>query len=165
MRNIIKGKVIKFGDNINTDIIYPGRFINITEAKEMAEHAFQGISDDFPGKFVKSPIIVAGANFGCGSSREQAAICLKYAKVTAIIAKGFGRIFFRNAINHGLPAIICPDAVENISDGDSIKIDFQNSIIYTNSGQITFQKLPDFIMDIIKSGNLVNYTLKNLRKN
>lgn len=159
----ISGRVIKLGDNINTDIIYPGRFLPITDPEEMAKHAFQGISDDF-SELEKNCFIVAGANFGCGSSREQAVTCLRYAKVAGVIAKGFSRIFFRNAINQGFPVITHANAVNKISDGEIITVDFVGGKITTVTEEFTFPSLPPFIMGIIESGGLINYTKIALKK-
>ena len=161
---MIEGRVIKLGDSINTDIIYPGRFLPITDPEEMAKHAFQGISDDFPAKLEKNCFIVAGANFGCGSSREQAVTCLRYAGVAGVIAKGFSRIFFRNAINQGFLVITCANAVNKISDGEIITVDFAGGKITTVNEEFTFPSLPPFIMGIIESGGLINYTKIALKK-
>jgi len=163
IQQVKRGCVIKLGDNINTDIIYPGKFLPITDPEEMAKHAFHGISDDFPTRLAKNSFIVAGANFGCGSSREQAVTCLKYAGVAGVIAKGFSRIFFRNAINQGFPVITCANAVDNISDGEIITVDFTGGKIFTEKEGFTFPSLPTFIMDIIESGGLINYTIKAIR--
>ncbi len=159
----IKGRVIKLGDNVNTDIIYPGRFMPITDPEEMAKHAFQGISDDFPSKITENSFVVAGINFGGGSSREQAVTCLRYAGVAGIIAKGFSRIFFRNAINQGFPVITCANAVDKISDGETITVDFTGGKIFTEKEEFTFPSLPPFIMDIIECGGLINYTKKAMK--
>jgi 3-isopropylmalate/(R)-2-methylmalate dehydratase small subunit len=161
---MIEGRVIKLGDSINTDIIYPGRFLPITDPEEMAKHAFQGISDDFPAKLEKNCFIVAGTNFGCGSSREQAVTCLRYAGVAGVIAKGFSRIFFRNAINRGFLVITCANAVNKISDGEIITVDFAGGKITTVNEEFIFPSLPSFIMGIIESGGLINYTKITLKK-
>jgi len=161
---MLEGRILKLGDSINTDIIYPGRFSPITDPEEMAKHAFQGISDDFPSRIEKNCFIVAGTNFGCGSSREQAVICLKYAGVAGVIAKGFARIFFRNAINQGFPVITCADAVNKISDGEIITVDFAGGKITTATEEFSFPSLPPFIMGIIEAGGLINYTKIALKK-
>lgn len=160
---VINGQVIKLGDNVNTDIIYPSRFIPIIDPEEMAKHAFQGISDDFPSKITKNSFVVAGINFGCGSSREQAVTCLRYAGLAGVIAKGFSRIFFRNAINQGIPVITCANAVDRISDGETITVDFAGGKIITEKEEFTFPSLPPFIMDIIECGGLINYTNKVIK--
>jgi len=123
----IKGKAWKYGDDVNTDVIFPGKYTyTITDPKEMALHALEDLDSKFAKEVKKEDIIVAGRNFGCGSSREQAATCLKYAGVGAIVAKSFARIFFRNAINQGLPLVQCKEAAENISSGELIEINFEN---------------------------------------
>lgn len=114
---IIKGKVLKYGDDINTDVIFPGRYLAITYLEEMTQHAMKDLDQGFLNKLNKGDVVVAGKNFGCGSSREQAATCLKYAGVGAVVAKSFARIFYRNAINQGLPIIEALDAVDNIEGG------------------------------------------------
>jgi 3-isopropylmalate/(R)-2-methylmalate dehydratase small subunit len=162
-KRAVRGKVFKFGDSINTDIIYPGRFLPVTDPEEMASHAFQGVSDDFPARLEKNCFVLAGTNFGCGSSREQAVTCLKYAGVAGIIAKGFSRIFFRNCINQGFPVITCADAVDEISDGQIISVDFAGGKIFTEKEEFTFPSLSPFIMDIINSGGLINYTMKVIK--
>jgi len=160
---IIKGRVIKYGDDINTDVIYPGRYLEITEPEEMAKHAMEDLDSEFLDKVKEANIIVAGKNFGCGSSREQAATCLKYAGIDAIIAKSFARIFFRNAINNGLLVIECKDADE-INDGDEVEIDVEDGIIKdkSNGKEIKFKALPPFLMEIIKAGGLIPYVREKI---
>ncbi|MCD6236337.1 MAG: 3-isopropylmalate dehydratase small subunit [Thermoplasmata archaeon] len=162
---IIKGKVLKYGDDINTDVIFPGRYLAITDPKEMAEHAMEDLDKDFLKKLKEANIIVAGKNFGCGSSREQAATCLKYAGVKAIVAKSFARIFFRNAINQGIPIIETKEAVDNIDEGDEIEIDTENGTInnLTKGKSFSFTSLPPFIQDIIDAGGLINSLKKKIR--
>ena len=162
---IIKGKVLKYGDDINTDVIFPGRYLAITDPKEMAEHAMEDLDKDFLKKLKEANIIVAGKNFGCGSSREQAATCLKYAGVKAIVAKSFARIFFRNAINQGIPIIETKEAVDNIDEGDEIEIDTENGTInnLTKGTSFSFTSLPPFIQDIIDAGGLINSLKKKIR--
>ncbi|MCD6473326.1 MAG: 3-isopropylmalate dehydratase small subunit [Thermoplasmata archaeon] len=160
---IIKGRTIKYGDDINTDVIYPGRYLEITEPEEMAKHAMEDLDPDFLNKVRERNIIVAGKNFGCGSSREQAATCLKYAGVDAIIAKSFARIFFRNAINNGLLVIECKNADE-INDGDEIEIDVENGVIkdLSQGKEYSFKALPPFLMEIIKAGGLIPYVREKI---
>ncbi|HEC86675.1 MAG TPA: 3-isopropylmalate dehydratase small subunit [Thermoplasmatales archaeon] len=162
---IIKGKVLKYGDDINTDVIFPGRYLAITDPKEMAEHAMEDLDKDFLKKLKEANIIVAGKNFGCGSSREQAATCLKYAGVKAIVAKSFARIFFRNAINQGIPIIETKEAVDKIDEGDEIEIDTENGIIknLTKGTGFSFTPLPPFIQDIIDAGGLINSLKKKIQ--
>ena len=162
---IIKGKVLKYGDDINTDVIFPGRYLAITDPKEMAEHAMEDLDKDFLKKLKEANIIVAGKNFGCGSSREQAATCLKYAGVKAIVAKSFARIFFRNVINQGIPIIETKEAVDNIDEGDEIEIDTENGTInnLTKGTSFSFTPLPPFIQDIIDAGGLINSLKKKIQ--
>jgi len=162
---IIKGKVLKYGDDINTDVIFPGRYLAITDPEEMAEHAMEDLDKDFLKKLKEANIIVAGKNFGCGSSREQAATCLKYAGVKAIVAKSFARIFFRNAINQGIPIIETKEAVDNIDEGVEIEIDTEKGIIknLTKGTSFLFTPLPPFIQDIIDAGGLINSLKKKIQ--
>lgn len=155
---LIKSKVIRYGDDINTDVIYPGRYLDIIDADEMAKHAMEDLDEKFHEKVKEAKIIVAGKNFGCGSSREQAATCLKYAGIKAIVAKSFARIFFRNAINKGIFAIECKD-VDRINDGDEIEIDVENGKIknLTKNEEYEIKPLPDFLLKIIKAGGLIEY--------
>ena len=155
---LIMGKAIKYGDNINTDVIYPGRYLDIIDAEEMAKHAMEDLDSNFLEKVKKANIIVAGKNFGCGSSREQAATCLKYAGIDAIIAKSFARIFFRNAINNGILVVEC-GYTDEINDGDELEIDANNGEIFdaTNKKKFKIDPLPEFLMKIIEAGGLINY--------
>ena len=139
-----KRRVWKYGDDINTDVIFPGKYTySILDPEEMAEHALEDLDPDFAKKVNPGDVIVAGKNFGCGSSREQAAICLKYAGVQAVVAKSFARIFFRNAINQGLPVLQSEEAVENIEDGEEIEIDFAKGEIKGNEGIFKFPPFPE----------------------
>jgi len=159
---ILKGKVIKYGDDINTDGIIPGRYLHLTNPKELALHAMEDVDIDFLKKISKGDIIIAGKNFGCGSSREQAAICLKYAGVGAIIAKSFARIFFRNAINLGLPVITSIEAVEKIDNGDDIVVDVVKGIIVDSTKNLRYEMEPTpvFLKEILAEGGLIQ-SLKN----
>lgn len=159
----ITGKIIKFGDDVNTDIIYPAKFLSITEPLRMAKHAFKGLSEGFPDMLERNSFVVAGYNFGCGSSREQAVTCLKSAGVAAVIAKGFSRIYYRNAINQGFPIIQCVNAVDNIKEGDVISVNFDEGKITTKKGEFTFSPFPPFIMEIMDAGGLIEYTKKKVR--
>ncbi|RLF54233.1 MAG: 3-isopropylmalate dehydratase [Thermoplasmata archaeon] len=155
----IRGKVIRYGDDINTDVIFPGRYLAITEPEEMAKHAMEDLDKDFLKKVKERSIIVAGKNFGCGSSREQAVICLKYAGIRAIVARSFARIFFRNAINQGIPVVELEDT-SRIEDGEEIEIDLDEGTVknLTKGEDYRFKPPPDFIRKIIDSGGLLNYT-------
>lgn len=154
-----EGKVWKYGDDVNTDVIFPGKYTySILDPEEMAKHALEDLDPEFAHKVRPGDIIVAGKNFGCGSSREQAATCLKYAGVQAVIAKSFARIFFRNAINQGLPVVQCIGAVDSIAGGEKIDIDFSRGVIRTAKGVFDFAPLPESILHILDAGGLIPYT-------
>lgn len=155
MEKIITGQVWKLGDDIDTDVIYPGRYLPILDPKEMATHALEGIDPDFPKKLKKNDILVAGRNFGCGSSREQAATSLKYAGVGCIIAKSFSRIFFRNAINQGLPLVQSEECVDLVKEGDTLTVDFGRGKIKLQDRELDFPSLPDAILEILEAGGLI----------
>lgn len=151
-------RVWKFGDNINTDLITPGRYNLTTDEKQLAKVAFIEYRPEFAKNVKKGDVIVAGENFGCGSSRETAALALKACGIKAIIAKSFSRIFFRNAINIGLPVIICKDA-DRIEEGDEIEIDFEKGLIKNLTKGITLKSepYPKFVVEIIQNGGLINF--------
>ena len=156
--HFIEGRVWKYGDNINTDVIFPGKYTyTVHDPAEMAKIALVGLDSEFAKRVKKNDIIVAGKNFGCGSSREQAAFCLKYAGVGAVIAKSFSRLFFRNSLNTALPAIESKDLFDLVKNGDVLKIDFQKGIIEINNKEITFAPLPKEILKIFEAGGLVEY--------
>ena len=158
-----KGRVWKYGDNVNTDVIFPGKYTySILEPEEMARHALEDLDPGFAQKVKPGDVIVAGRNFGCGSSREQAATCLKYAGVQAVVAKSFARIFFRNAINQGLPVLQSEEAVDSIEDGEEIEIDFIGGNIKTARRDFTFPPFPESVMGILEAGGLIPYTKKKL---
>ncbi len=158
-----KGRVWKYGDNVNTDVIFPGKYTySILEPEEMARHALEDLDPGFAQKVKPGDVIVAGRNFGCGSSREQAATCLKYAGVQAVVAKSFARIFFRNAINQGLPVLQSEEAVDSIEDGEEIEIDFDRGSIKTARGDFSFPAFPESVMGILEAGGLIPYTKKKL---
>ena len=163
---IVKGKAIKYSDDINTDVIIPGRYLSITNHKELACHAMEDLDPEFFKKFNRGDIIVAGKNFGCGSSREQAATCLKYAGVSTIIAKSFARIFYRNAINQGLPIIESFEAADAIKNRDELEIDLTEMIICdkTKNLQFEIQPIPSFIQEIFDDGGLVPHLKKKLKR-
>lgn len=162
---IIKGRVIKYGDDINTDVIIPGRYLDLINSEELASHALEDLDPNFFTKFTKGDILVVGKNFGCGSSREQAAMCLKYAGVGAIIAKSFARIFYRNAINQGLLVIESSEAVDAIISMDELEIDLSAATIRdkTKNLQFEIQPLPIFIQEILDDGGLICSLKKKLR--
>ncbi len=160
----IKGRVIKLGDNVDTDVIYPGKYLPIIDSEEMALHALEGLDPDFPDRIGKGDIIVAGKNFGCGSSREQAATCLKFAGISVVIAKSFSRIFFRNGVNQGLPVIVSSTAVDKVKDGDEIEVDFATGeCTLSNKETIKFKEFPNFIFSILDAGGLVPYVRSKIK--
>lgn len=150
----ISGRVWKFGDNIDTDVIIPGKYLRTTDTGVFAAHAMEGIDTQFSQKVKKCDIIVAGKNFGCGSSREQAPLALKHAGIACIVAESFARIFFRNAINVGLPII---EAKIDCDKGDIIEIDLGNGIVKNNDKIYSGIKLPDFLLEILADGGLVEH--------
>ena len=153
------GTVYKYGDNVDTDVIIPARYLAIQDKKELAEHCMEDIDADFVKKVKAGDIMVAGKNFGCGSSREHAPLVIKVAGVSCVIAETFARIFYRNAINIGLPIIECKEASEDIKDGDVVSIDFDSGIItnHTKGESYKGQPFPEFMQKIIASEGLVNY--------
>jgi len=161
---MICGRVYKYGANVDTDAIIPARYLNVSDPVELARHCMEDIDVDFAGRVKAGDIIMAGANFGCGSSREHAPLCIKAAGVSCVIATTFARIFFRNAINIGLPLLECPEAVENTAEGDRLEIDLETgSIKNLSSGrQFKARPYPEFMRGIIKSGGLIQYTRQQL---
>lgn len=161
----ITGRVWRLGDNIDTDVIYPGKYLPIIDAPEMAKHALEGYDSEFPGKIKEGDIIVAGFNFGCGSSREQAATCLKYAGIACVVAKSFSRIFFRNAINQGLALVQSKQAPDQLQDGQTVTIDFsKGEITASDDLKFPFPPLPEFLMGILNDGGLIPHVKKSLEK-
>lgn len=154
-----KGVVFKYGDNVDTDVIIPARYLNSSDPEELATHCMEDIDADFVNKVNKGDIIVATKNFGCGSSREHAPIAIKAAGVSVVIAETFARIFYRNAINIGLPIIECPEAVKNIDAGDTVEVNFDTGMIYnrTKGSEFRGQAFPEFMQKIIAKQGLVNY--------
>ena len=154
-----KGNVFKFGDNVDTDVIIPARYLNAPDPSELAKHCMEDIDVDFVKKVQKGDIIVANKNFGCGSSREHAPIAIKAAGVSCVIAETFARIFFRNSINIGLPIIESAEAAQNIEAGDVVEVDFDNGMIYdrTKGTEYKGQAFPEFMQKIIQAEGLINY--------
>jgi 3-isopropylmalate/(R)-2-methylmalate dehydratase small subunit len=160
-----KGRVWKYGDDINTDVIYPGKYTyQPLKPEEMAEHALEDLDPEFARNVRPGDIIVAGKNFGCGSSREQAAACLKAAGVQAVVAKSFARIYFRNAINLGLPVLQCEEAWDALRTGDEIEIDFVKGRIISSDRVFEFPPLPDSVIGILEAGGLLEYTKRKIRR-
>ena len=153
------GSVFKYGDNVDTDVIIPARYLNITSYAELAEHCMEDIDKDFVKNVKKGDIMVANKNFGCGSSREHAPIVIKESGISCVIAETFARIFYRNAINIGLPIIECPAAAQGIDAGDEVEVDFDSGMIYnkTKGTQFQGQAFPEFMQKIIKAEGLINY--------
>ncbi len=159
----IRGKVWKYGDDVNTDVIFPGKYTyTISDRKEMASHALEDLDPSFAKEVRPGDIILAGRNFGCGSSREQAATCLKEAGVGAVVAASFARIFFRNAINEGLPLVECPPAVQAIQAGDVIEVDFEGGTLVAGGETFRFPGLPESVMGIVREGGLIPYVRKQI---
>ena len=154
---VYTGKVIKYGDNVDTDVIIPARYLNTSDHKELASHCMEDLDKDFTKRVEAGDIMVAGDNFGCGSSREHAPIAIKASGISLVIANTFARIFYRNSINIGLAILECPEAVANISDGDRVEADLDNGIIYnrTTGKEFKTQPFPSFIQRIIENGGLI----------
>ncbi len=154
-----KGQVFRYEDNVDTDVIIPARYLNSSKPEELAEHCMEDIDKDFTKKVKKGDIIVAGKNFGCGSSREHAPIAIKASGISCVIAETFARIFYRNSINIGLPIIECAEASKEISEGDTVAVDFQTGVITdeTTGKSYQGQSFPPFMQNLIDAGGLVNY--------
>jgi len=158
MKRKFTGNVWKYGDNINTDVIFPGKYTyQKMTPEEMATHALEDLDPDFTKKVKEGDIIVAGKNFGMGSSREQAAVAIRAAGISVIIARSFARIYFRNAINAGMPAIRCPEAVDAIENGDSVTVDMETGKIITPAGEFTFPAYPATVMEILENNGLIPF--------
>ena len=160
------GRVFKYGDNVDTDVIIPARYLNSSDPAELATHCMEDIDKDFVKKVEKGDIIVADKNFGCGSSREHAPLAIKAAGVSCVIAETFARIFYRKAINIGLPIIECPEASRGIEDGDEVEVDFDTGVITNKTKGTSFQgqAFPEFMQKIIKAEGLVNYINSQQKK-
>ena len=162
----IKAIVIKFGDNIDTDVILPGKYLILVDPYELGKHALESLDAEFVNKAKKGIILIGGKNFGCGSSREQAPLALKYAGVKCVIAETFARIFYRNAINIGLPVIECPGISEDTETDDELSIDLETGKIQNLTSNKTLQgtNLPPFIMEILTDGGLIENLRKKVKK-
>jgi 3-isopropylmalate/(R)-2-methylmalate dehydratase small subunit len=163
---ILKGHVWKFGDHIDTDVIIPARYLNMSNPEELASHCMEDYDKDFIKNIKKGDIVLAGENFGCGSSREHAPIAIKEAGISCVIAKSFARIFFRNAINIGLPIFESVDLFGQTKQGDILEIDTDKGIIknLSNHKEYHINPLPDFIQEIISAGGLVEYTKNEIKR-
>ena len=161
----IKGRVWKYGDDINTDVIFPGKYTyTVSDPKEMPQYALEDLDPRFAGEMKPGDVIVGGTNWGCGSSREQAVVCLSEARLGAIIAKSFARIYYRNCLNNALPAIVCPEAVDAIENGEEVEIDLENGRITCAAGDFSFPPLPEAVMEIFNAGGLIPYTKGRLEE-
>jgi 3-isopropylmalate dehydratase small subunit len=163
---MIEGRVWKYGDHVNTDLIIPGRYLDDYDLRSLAAHVMEDLDPSFSKKVRHGDIVVAGRNFGCGSSREQAPVALKHVGVSAVVAGSFARIFYRNAINVGLPVIVCPEAVSRLVDGDIVVIDMEKGVLVRPSSHLTiqFKPLPDFLLEILSDGGLVPHMKKRCLK-
>lgn len=152
-------KVFKYGDNVDTDVIIPARYLNAPSPEDLAKHCMEDIDANFVNEVKNGDIMVAGANFGCGSSREHAPIAIRASGISCVIAKSFARIFYRNSINIGFPILECPEAVDKINKGDDVSVDFETGIITNHTTNETFKAtaFPPFINGIIQNGGLLNY--------
>ena len=161
---ILRGKAHRYGDHVNTDVIIPARYLNTSDAAELAAHCMEDIDPAFVSTVKAGDIIVGGENFGCGSSREHAPLAIKGAGVSCVVARSFARIFFRNAINVGLPVLVCPDAAADANSGDELVVDLTTGRIenVTQGRWYQAEPFPDFLQQIIAAGGLVEYTKKRL---
>ena len=160
------GTVIRYGDNVDTDVIIPARYLNTIDKKELASHCMEDLDKTFIARVKAGDIMVAGNNFGCGSSREHAPIAIKESGIALVIAKSFARIFYRNSINIGLAIMECPEAVDGISEGDKVEVDVDNGVIYnrTTGAEFKTKPFPEFVQKIITNGGLVESIKKGIIK-
>jgi 3-isopropylmalate/(R)-2-methylmalate dehydratase small subunit len=163
----IKGKAIKFGDNVDTDVILPGPYLVHTDPNELAKHAMEGLDPKFAEKAADGVVVVGGKNFGCGSSREQAPIALKYSGVKCVLAESFARIFYRNSITIGLPVLACPGVSGSVEEGDMLIVDLQSGRVEdkTNGSVLEATRLPAFIMEILDDGGLIEHLKRRIETN
>lgn len=161
----LKGNVFKYGDHVDTDVIIPAKYLNTADPNELAKHCMEDIDTEYATKVQEGDIIVAGVNFGCGSSREHAPLSIKGSGASCIIARTFARIFFRNSINIGLPILECSEAVDGISAGDVVEVDTDTGIItnVTTGKEFKAQPFPEFLQNLITSGGLVKYIAKSVK--
>jgi len=162
MNSLIQGKVFKFGDNINSDIIIAGRYLIYIDPERLSQHAFEMLGEGFPDKLRGFDILVAGRNFGCGSAREQAATAIRGLGIQAIVAVSFARTFYRNAINDGLPIVECPALVQAVQEGDEVRIDLAAGKVNLGDKEFSFQKIPDSVRKILELGGLAAYLKSQL---
>ena len=162
MESIIQGRVFKFGDNVNSDVIIPGRYLIYIDRDRLAQHAFEMLGEGFPAKLRSFDILVAGRNFGCGSAREQAATAIQGLGIKAVVACSFARTFYRNAVNDGLPIVECPELYPAVEEGDEIRIDLADSKIRHAAKDYSFPAMPDSVRKILELGGLVAYLKSQL---
>lgn len=162
---MITGKAVRFGDNVDTDVILPGKYMTLTDPVELAKHAMEGLDPSFTRKICNGAIIVAGRNFGCGSSREQAPLALKHAGVRCVLAESFARIFYRNSINIGLPVLECHGISSKVEEGDELAVDLQKGLVENQLKNSTLHatQLPAFILEILNDGGLIEHLRKRLK--
>ena len=158
----VKARAVKFGDNVDTDVILPGKYLALTDPTELGEHAMEGLSPGFASKFVDGVVIVAGENYGQGSSREHAAIALKAAGVRCVVAESFARIFYRNAINIGLPAVECPGISTQVADGDQVSVDLEQAQItnLTTGTTASTEPIPLHLLQVLNDGGIIEHLKK-----
>lgn len=159
----VEGRALKFGDNVNTDLILPGKYLVLTRPEDLAAHAMEGIDPEFLGKAREYGLVVAGVNFGGGSSREHAALALKHAGVRCVVAESFARIFFRNAVNTGLPVVVCPGVGSKVEEGDWLEVELEKGLVVNRSkgGETLKAKpFPGFLLEILKNGGLIPHLNK-----
>ena len=160
----IYGKAIKFGDNVDTDVILPGQYLVLTDTTELAKHAMEGLDPAFTTKIHDGAIIVAGKNFGCGSSREQAPLALKHAGIKCVLTESFARIFYRNSVTIGLPVLECPGISSKVEEGDELVVDLRVGEVENKSKNLVLQatQLPEFIMEILDDGGLIEHLRRRI---
>jgi 3-isopropylmalate/(R)-2-methylmalate dehydratase small subunit len=163
MESLIQGRIYKFGDNINSDIIIPGRYLIYIDRERLGQHAFEMLGEGFPDKLRSFDILVAGRNFGCGSAREQAATAIQGLGIKAVVAVSFARTFYRNAINDGLPIVECPALYEAVEEGDEIRIDLGAGTIVHGGKEFGFPKMPESVRRILELGGLAEYLKSQLQ--
>lgn len=164
MQSKIQGRIYKFGDNINSDIIIPGRYLIYVDRERLGQHAFEMLGDGFPDKLRSFDILVAGRNFGCGSAREQAATAIQGLGIKAVVAASFARTFYRNAINDGLPIVECPALAAAVKEGDEIAIDLEAGKIQFSGQEFAFPKMPESVRKILELGGLAEYLKSQLEQ-
>jgi 3-isopropylmalate/(R)-2-methylmalate dehydratase small subunit len=159
---VLGGPSVKLGDHVNSDVIIPGRYLTSIDPAELAKHAFEPLGKDFQTRLLAAKVVVAGKNFGCGSAREQAASCLTGAGIDAVVAVSFARVFFRNAINTGLAAVQCPEAVAQIQDGDEVLVDVSAGTVEVRGRKYAFPPYPQSLAHIVNAGGLIPYVAEKL---